>query len=508
VVTRPDDTRPFWVYAELSTLLGVRKALTSPVFLRTGEPPRPNSEQIVPESLDIEDGAALALGSRGTFTGFPDVAGDDQGVPLTVAERHGVDGTDVVFRRGDSAGETVINTIPGAARYPRIAAAGGIVWVIWQDERRGQRPRRPQIMLRASVDGGVNWGREYTLTLGGDRAIRPAIAALSDGKPVMAWSDNRRRCFDLYVQVGLNGEALNLSGEKTCEAGNGLDTRSTRDPASLHPALTVLDDDTVVVAFQDNRFDVNPGWTGQTGFYDGLEGLDRTDPDNWEILARRRDAVSGEWSPVVRVSNNGDPEDAFAEDALADRHPALAEDGHGRLVAAWDAKVLNSSGVNSAIFASISEDGGLSWSTPSLVGRNDDAMSQRPALSNSEPGTVMAAWMDTRDADWRHRIWGSRWSAEEGWRDSHRLSGRGNGVWPRLWRTHLVYASDRGAAPQRDTTWRVLHRRAEPVGDTPTAMARTYSARGDADAWRDYWQRKGALEDLAEPDHEHRHRHP
>ncbi len=506
VITRPDRTGPFWVYAELTTLAGVRKGLTSPLFMRTGAPIRPRGERAVPESLTIEDAAALALGERGRFTGFPDVAEDQGGVPLTVAERHGPEGTDVVFRRGDGTDVRVLNTVADSARYPRIAAAGGTLWVIWQDERQGQVPRRPRIVTRASVDGGLTWGREYTLTLGGDRAIRPAVAALADGTPVLAWSDNRRRCFDLYVQVGLNGEAENLTADKTCDPGNGLDTRATRDPASLHPALTVLDDDTVVVAFQDNRFDVNPGWTGQAGFHDGLEGLDRTDPDNWEILARRRDPASGDWSPAVRVSNNGDPDDAFAEDALADRHPALGHDDQGRLVAAWDAKVLNSSGVNSAIFASVSEDGGLSWSSPLLVGRNDDAMSQRPALGRAPDGTVLAAWMDTRDTDWRHRIWGSRWTAENGWADARRLSGTGNGVWPRLAGAHLVFASDRGAAPQRDATWRVLHRATAPVGDTPTAMARTHSLPGGTvGQWRDYWRERGALEDLAEPDHDHRH---
>ena len=505
VITRPDRPGPFWVYAELTTLTGTRKALTSPLFMRTGEAMRPKAELPVPETLRIEDEAALVLGERGGFTGFPDVALDQRGVPLTVAERHRPEGTDVLFRRGDQPTGTVINTIAGAARYPRIAAANGKIWVVWQDLRQGQVPRRPRIMLRASMDGGLTWGREYTLTLGGDRAIRPAVAALADGTPVLAWSDNRRRCFDLYVQVGLNEPAQNLTADKLCKAGNGLDTRSSRDPASLHPAVTVLDDDTVVLAFQDNRFDVNPGWTGQTGFHEGLEGLDRTNPDNWEILARRRDPASGDWSPAVRVSNNGDPDDAFAEDALADRHPALGQDAEGRLVAAWDAKVLSSSGVNSAIFASVSEDGGLSWSSPTLVGRNDDAMSQRPALGRTEDGAVLAAWMDSRDADWRHRIWGSRWTAENGWADARRLSGTGNGVWPRLAGAHLVFASDRGAAPQRDPTWRVLYRPATPVGDTPTAMARTHTVQSSISQWRGYWLEQGALEHLAEPDHQHHH---
>ncbi|WP_421706171.1 CehA/McbA family metallohydrolase [Alloalcanivorax xenomutans] len=510
-VSRPEGDAPYWVYAEVTDLLGVRKALTSPIFLRASDAGGvPQGERAVPASLQWRDGAALVVGERGAFSGFADVAETAEGVPLVVAERHDAEGTDILFRRGDQAEPVVLNTLAGAARFPRVAAGGGSVWVVWEDERRGQQPRRPRIILRGSTDGGLTWEPEVLLSATEGRAIRPALAVLADGRPVVAWSDNARRCFDLMVQIGADGAAESLSSDKVCDGGHALDTRSTRDPSSLHPALTVLADDTVVVAFQDNRFDVNPGWTGQTGFYDGLEGLDRTDPDNWEIVTRRRDPDTGVWSPLVRVSNNGSPDDAFIETALADRHPSLAADGGGRLIAAWDAKVLRSAGVNSAILASVSEDGGLSWSEPVPVGSNDQAMSQRPTLAVRGDGAIQAVWMDTRDSDWRHRLWGSRWRAETGWSPARRLSGTGNAVWPRAAGDQVVFASDRGGLAQRDPTWRVFHRlTGSAVGETPSLLTGTRSVTSDTLAnWRRRWlDRARAMPSPETQDHDHPHPH-
>ncbi len=468
VMTLTAPEQPYWLRAELRGIgMGMpdddalpnsersRRALTSPLFLRPhGTPVVPAGERPVPADAGGEDGAVWALGAAGRFTGFPDGLQLEDGVALTVAETHDEAGTHILFRRADAA-PVVLNRVPGFARFPRIAAQGQQVWVVWEDERAGQRPRQPRILLRGSTDGGRSWGDEQWLDPGPARSIRPALAVLPDGRPVIAWSDNRRRCFDLFVQVGVEGAPQSLSGDKPCTPGTLVDTRSSRDPASLHPALAVMPDGGAVVVFQDNRFDPNPGWTGETGFNGGFEGVDRTDPDNWEILARRFDPVSGAWSAPVRVSNNGS-EDPFDETALADRHPAVTVTNDGVLMAAWDAKPLQSSGVNSVVMASHSLDGGLNWSPPVVVDDSVSAMQQRPALS-AQGQQVQLVWMDSRDEDWRHRIWSRTWRADTGWSPaSLRLSGRGNAGWPRLQGDRLLWTSDRGAtAGQRDPTWQV-----------------------------------------------------
>ena len=93
-------------------------------------------------------------------------------------------------------------------------------------------------------------------------------------------------------------------------------------------------------------------------------------------------------------------------------------------------------------------------------------MSQRPALALSTDGSVQALWMDSRDSDWRHRIWGSQWRNGGSWAAARRLSGTGNGVWPRAAGNNLVFGSDRGADAQGDPTWWILHRTPDTVGHT------------------------------------------
>lgn len=465
-MTAPEQ--PYWLRAELRGIgMGLpdddalpraersRRALTSPIFLRpNGVPVQPQGERPVPADQAAADGAKRVLGTAGRFTGFPDGVTLTDGAELSVAEAHDQTGTDVLFRRNDEV-PLRLNTVTGFARFPRIAAHGQQVWVVWEDERAGQRPRRPRILLRGSSDGGRHWDPEIELAPAAARSIRPALAVLPDGRPVVAWSDNRRRCFDLYVQVGAEAAPQSLSSEKTCAPGTLVDTRSPRDPASLHPALTVLPDSSVVVVFQDNRFDPNPGWTGETGFHDGFEGVDRTDPDNWEILARVLDPATGGWSPAVRVSNNGS-EDPFDETALADRHPAIASAADGTVMAVWDAKVLRSSGVNSVLMASHSRDGGLSWSPAEAVDDSVSAMQQRPAVA-AVNDQLHVVWMDNRDADWRHRLWSRRWQVDAGWDAAAvRVTGPGNAGWPRLDGGRLLWTSDRGAnAGQRDNTWEI-----------------------------------------------------
>jgi hypothetical protein len=475
--------RPHWVRAEIRGLgvprVGLdaalqdeadRRALSAPIFLLPGGViPVPEVEQPIPDPLPLADGAEALLGEFDRFSGFPDLVVLASGERAVVAEQHSATGTDIVFRRG-GAEPVRLNPVEGFARFPRIAAVGERLWVVWEDEQSGQRPRNPQIWLRGSADGGRSWEAALRLSNTPARAIRPALAVLPDGTPVIAWSDNARRCFDLFVQVGLDAAPQNLSSEKACTRGNLLDTRSPRDPASLHPALTVLPNGSVVVVWQDNRFDVNAGWTGQTGFNGGFEGIDRTDPDNWEILARRWDPQSGAWSDAVRVSNNGS-DDPFDETALADRRPTVAATAEGVLLAAWESKPLAAAGVNTAILAAVSRDGGLTWNAPQLVGLELDALAQRPAAATAPGGGIDLVWNDTRDADWRHRVWGLHFDGEA-FSAAQRLSGAGNGAWPRVHGGQLVFTSDREAAVQRDLTWRIFARALTPVADAGVARKR------------------------------------
>jgi hypothetical protein len=62
------------------------------------------------------------------------------------------------------------------------------------------------------------------------------------------------------------------------------DSRSPRYSASVWPAVAVAPDGRAVVAWQDDRDDPDPLWTGTA---DGGAG---TNPDDWQIMIAARNA--------------------------------------------------------------------------------------------------------------------------------------------------------------------------------------------------------------------------
>lgn len=117
-------------------------------------------------------------------------------------------------------------------------------------------------------------------------------------------------------------------------------------------------------------------------------------------------------------------------------------------------------------------------------------MSQRPAVTQEAPGVLRAVWMDTRDSDWRQRIWSSQWTAQAGWSTAQRMTGADNATWPRIAGPHLVFSADRGAALQRDPTWQILYRHAPtPVGTSPfsSPVQRMFVRNEGVSAWRTRW---------------------
>jgi hypothetical protein len=414
-------------------------AIASPVFVDTGGAPVQATAEIpVPSQTATTDPVASrpAIADPGRFTGFPDVATSGDAVHV-VAEQHASGRSHVLYERAD-AGAAPIDLTPDtpSARFPAVAAHGSDVWVVWQDERKGETPHRPMIFLRHSDDDGETWGAAQRITAGEGRAEHPDVAVSASGHPVVAWSDNRTGPFDVLVQeVGVDRSPVDVAAPgKTVSPGTPLDSRSAVYPASLFPVLAAAPDGRLAVAWSDDRRDVDPLWTGHLG------GTG-TDPDNWEVFVAHR-SPGAKWSPPV---------DASASPALADRHPALTFAGDGSLVAAWDAKPLQSSGVNPALRWTRSTDGGATFAPAATFALAPDAMSQQPSLATDGDGVVRAVWYDSRSADWRWSVWSSTLDTV-GWAAPARITGPGNATYPAVSGDVVAFTSDRNARPQRDRT--------------------------------------------------------
>ncbi len=435
------------------TLPDQLRAASSPVFVSVRAVAEPIPEIPLPASAAGADHADLMFGAAGGFTGFADVAVAG-GVTHVVAESHADGATSVVYRRtqphGHGADAVELSDGSATARAPRVAASGRDVWVVWSDERGHEQPHRPAIYLRHSRNGGRSFDKPVRLSSGLGRAIHPAVAILDGRFPVVAWADNSGGAFDVYVQVvGVDLGPVNVSAPgKVVDAGDrAADARSPRFPASLFPSVTVGSDGRLVVAWQDDRFDPDPLWTGHTPPA-GQPASGGTDPDNWQILASVRRPGAGSWSPATQVSTATN---------VADRHPAVAADHDGTIVAIWESKALQSSGANLSLRSSRSTDGGTTWSPFEPVALEPAAMSQRPRLSLDAAGAVRAVWYDSRSADWRWKVFTARYDVQSGWSPAAQVSAAGNGTFPASDRGFVVFTSDRAATrPQRDPTQQVF----------------------------------------------------
>jgi hypothetical protein len=219
--------------------------------------------------------------------------------------------------------------------------------------------------------------------------------------------------------------------------GQADDTRSARYPASVLPAVAVAPDGSVAVAWQDNRTDIDPLWTGSAT-------AAGTNPDNWQIQVAVR-AGRGWGAPV-----------SFGADDMADRHVDIAYGGDGRLVAVWESKTLAPAGRNLAILAAVLNDGGTQFSAPAILGPDPQAMGEQPRLGLDPDGHVRAVWYDSRSADWRWRVMTSVFRGS-GWDAGMLLDGPGINTWPATAGGAIVFASTRNAKRlQRDPTQQVF----------------------------------------------------
>jgi hypothetical protein len=432
------------------TLPDQLRAAVSPLFLSVREPATPAPEIPLPGAAAGRDGAVPLIGWERGFAGFADVAVAGHRTHV-VAQRNHAGRTTIVYQQADEGGpggqEFELSEGSGTAALPRVAAAGRDVWVVWQDERGHEQPHQPNIYLRHSRDEGESFGPALQLTATTGRSVQPAIAVWR-GLPVVAWADNSATgAFDAYAQVvGADAAPVNVSAPgKAVSAGNpAADARSPRFPASLWPSLATRANGEIVVAWQDDRFDPDPLWTGHTP-PPGQPASGGTDPDNWQILASTRTGAT--WGPAVQVSVSA---------TSSDRHPTVTADSAGGLLVAWDSGALQSSGANLSVRSSRSADGGLTWAPSQPVALDPDAMSQRPRLSQDRDGTVRAVWFDSRSADWRWKVLTATFDPQAGWSQPTQLTISGNATYPAAAAGFVVFTGDRDARSQRDGTQRVF----------------------------------------------------
>ena len=433
----PGSTRPQSAVAVMEL-----KAIASPIFI-SPTPVEAKAEIAIPADQGADDGAVLAAGEGGAFSGFPDIAVEG-GVAHLVLESHGAASSAIAYRRRDAQGawsNTRTISGPGLSRFPRIAVRGRDLWVTWQEDAK-QIPHRPQIMLRHSSDGGATWQAVERFRAIDGRAEHPDIAiGTMGGRPLLVWQEMRaNEPFDVMLQeIGADSEPRNLSRSgKEFGPGDPDDTRSARYPASVWPAIAATEGGRFAVVWQDNRTDLDPLWTGSAA-------APGTNPDDWEIMVATMDAETVRTTPIGLGATD-----------MADRHPDVEFGKGGELVIVWESKLLTPAGRNISVLAAVSADGGATFAAPVTLGPGPNAMSERPRLGLDADGSVRAVWYDSRSADWRWRVMTSVFHNSV-WDAGRLINAPGINTWPATSGGAISFASMRNAKRlQRDLTQQIF----------------------------------------------------
>ncbi|MFI4978833.1 MAG: hypothetical protein ACHQIO_00620 [Nevskiales bacterium] len=417
------------------------RAVTSPIFV---SPSVVAAQPAVPLPADqgTDDGARNVLGTPGQFAGFPDVA-RSKTFTHVVAEVHQNGTSHIQYVRVGAAGNAApLDLAPTSsdARFPHVAAFGTDVWVVWQDDRNGELPYRTAVFMRHSSDEGATWEPEVLVrNPENGRAEHPSIATDGNGRVMVAWQEIGNGVpFDVWAQlINIDAEPVNLSApNKTFAEASPLDTRSARYPASVWPTVAASSTGEFAVAWEDDREDKDPLWTGGYPYGSG------TDPDDWQIYVTTRPAGLSGWLTPTSLGSH----------TQADRHPTLAYAADGSLVAAWDAKNLSSSGANLSILSS-SFTAKAGWSAVVPVSLDTNTGGEYPRLGLDGSGNVVLVRQDSRSTDWRWRVLATSRAADGSWGTGTVIQGKGLNMWPALSGGTLVFASTRDAQRlQRDHT--------------------------------------------------------
>jgi uncharacterized repeat protein (TIGR02543 family) len=115
--------------------------------------------------------------------------------------------------------------------------SGDKLYVAWQDNRRANW----DIYVSTSSDG-INWSAETRVTDSNDNQINPAIVVDSSNNAYIVWMDDRNGNQDIYVATSSNSFVTKTISQITLDNSN-----------QVEPAIVVDSDNTVYVVWTDTR---------------------------------------------------------------------------------------------------------------------------------------------------------------------------------------------------------------------------------------------------------------
>ena len=253
--------------------------------------------------------------------------------------------------------------------YPRIAASGLNIHVVWMDLRDGN----DEIYYKRSTDGGLSWGTDTRLTDDADDSRRPCIS-VSGSVVHVVWHDTRDGNYEIYYKRSTDG---GLSWE--------TDTQLTDDDGYSYSSSIAASETNVHVVWNDSR--------------DG----------NGEIYYKRSIDGGINWGEETRLTN--------AE--LTSFFPSIAVSGEDVHVVWNDWR----DGYAAEIYYKRSLDEGMSWEEDMRLTYDDWGNSIIPSIAVSNP-VMHVVWEDNREGNY-HIYYKRSEDGGENWGEDTLISGIG-----------------------------------------------------------------------------------
>ncbi|MBW8041264.1 MAG: hypothetical protein FVQ85_14845 [Planctomycetes bacterium] len=141
--------------------------------------------------------------------------------------------------KADNFGNSIIIRDNSADQYNTAVAVGSDdkLYVAWQDNRRGNW----DIYISTSNDG-TNWSPEIRITDSNDNQINPAIVVDNSNNASIVWEDDRNGNKDIYIATSSNAFLTKAVSQITTDSFD-----------QFEPAIAADSSDTVYVVWTDKR---------------------------------------------------------------------------------------------------------------------------------------------------------------------------------------------------------------------------------------------------------------
>ncbi|MGH6734576.1 MAG: calcium-binding protein [Methyloceanibacter sp.] len=264
-----------------------------------------------------------------------------------------------------SGGAFLVNTTTINGQFePTISAlTDGRFVVAWRDESFTNEPNQSLLAQVFNADGSKFGGEFLVATTTNGQQTSPTIAGLTDGRFVVAWTDDGGLTGDTSG-TGIRAQVFNADGTKS---GGEFLVNTTTTQSQGEPTITGLADGRFVVAWTD---------ASQSG----------DDTDGAAIRAQVFNADGTKSGSEILVNTTTDQ---------AQDDPAITALADGRFVITWtDASQSGGDSSSTAVRAQVFNADGSKSGSEFLVNATTSQAQGEPTITALADGRLVFAWSD------------------------------------------------------------------------------------------------------------------